>query len=105
MDAKSNVSETLSAMLRNWNQMAKSDLDEAEADADRFQDSFYVFITAVRAWFDGLKEKPADLDAALALPLIDEIVQQLPVQLYLPFETELDLMVEGVERQMDEKYD
>lgn len=99
------IIDGLGVVLDNWNRMQKSDMDEAGDDAEWFETSFYKWIDQLRVWYHGLERKPADLDAALALPEIVEITELLPVTLYLNFETELELIIEGQERSDDARYD
>jgi len=102
---KASVTEAFETMLANWQLMSRSDMDSAGDDADRFQDSFYQFIEEVKEWLEGLADKPRDLGAALAMPEIDAFVEQLPAPLYLNFETELELILEGITRTEDARYD
>jgi hypothetical protein len=99
------VHESLNAVLENWQRMQSSDMDSAGDDADHFEDSFYEFIDQVRLWFEAMENQPNSLDEALVKPEIEKIVDQLPAPLYLNFETELDLIIEGKMRTEDEKYD
>ncbi|MGE5703408.1 MAG: hypothetical protein ACM32O_12830 [Clostridia bacterium] len=104
-DYAQNSLELLAAVIANWNQMQTSSMDEAGEDAERFETSFYQWIEQVRKWYESLDKKPADLAEALELPLVVKIAEILPIALYLNFETELELMIEGIERAVDEKYD
>lgn len=99
------LEQALSIMLRNWSDMSSSEGEEAESTADRFEDSFYTFIDVVRNWINKLEHKPQELDEALKLPTIDNIINLLPGPLYLNFETELELILEDKGRIDDEKYD
>jgi hypothetical protein len=102
---KASVTEAFKEMLENWSAMQRSDMDSAGDDADRFQDSFYRFIDELKEWIEQLTDQPRDLGAALAMPEIDAFVEQLPGPLYLNFETELELILEGITRTEDERYD
>lgn len=102
---KKEVTEAFETMLANWSAMQRSDMDSAGDDADRFQDSFYQFIEEFKEWFTGLEDRPTDLGAALAMPEIDAFVEQLPGPLHLNFETELELILEGITRTEEERYD
>jgi hypothetical protein len=99
------VTESLNTMLENWRLMQSSDMDSAGDDADRFERSFYEFIDEFREWFTTLENKPTVLDDALAMPEVEAITDQLPAPLLLNFETELELILEGITRDEDEKYD
>ncbi|MGD8189616.1 hypothetical protein ACQCN2_06375 [Brevibacillus ginsengisoli] len=96
---------TLRKMIKNWDQMKRSSEEQAEEDANLFEDSFYELIERLRQWIEGMKVKPNTLEDALSLPEIDEVVSQLPSELYLNFETELDLIIEGITRKEDAQYD
>ncbi|GED13626.1 hypothetical protein AM501_28900 [Aneurinibacillus migulanus] len=98
--------EAFEHMQGNWSRMQHSDdQEEAEEDANRFEESFYAFIEAFRIWFNTLKPRPATLDEALVLPEVEKITEELPVPLYLNFETELEYIIEDKTRIEDEKYD
>jgi predicted nuclease with TOPRIM domain len=92
-------------LLNQWkrNQQANI-LEGAEDEATLLEHRFYKFIEAFSQWFKTI-DKPDSLEEALELPEIQEIVDQLPTPLYLPFENELDLLIDGIEQEMDEKYD
>ena len=97
------MQEAFEEMIRNWNRMGSSDMDEAGDAADRFERSFYLFIDEVKDWFAQRGTKPQSLDEALALPEMEAFAEELPGPLLLNFETELELIVEGLVREEDEK--
>ncbi|MGZ4112677.1 MAG: hypothetical protein ACXVP5_09610 [Tumebacillaceae bacterium] len=99
------VTQSLNTMLENWRLMQSSDMDSASDDANRFEGSFYAFIDEFRAWLLGLDTKPQSLDDALAMPEIEAITDQLPAPLLLNFETELELILEGITREEDKHFD
>ncbi|KEO84467.1 hypothetical protein EL26_05045 [Tumebacillus flagellatus] len=99
------MQEAFETMQENWRMMQSSDFDSAAEDAERFEGSFYKFIDAVREWVDALQEKPATLEALLARPELQAFADELPAPLLLNFETELELIFEGITREEDEKYD
>ncbi|WP_028549576.1 hypothetical protein [Paenibacillus sp. UNC451MF] len=99
------VTKALDTTLNHWNSMSRSDQDEAEEMANAFEASFYRFIEAVREWVNELESRPQTLDELLEHPFVQEITDQLPVPLYLNFETEAELIVENKIRIDDEKYD
>ncbi|MEJ8544355.1 hypothetical protein [Brevibacillus borstelensis] len=99
------IEKALGVMLENWDRLKKSQVDDAEEDANQFEASFYVLIEQIRAWFTRLEETPQSLDDAVLLPEMEKIVQRLPGELILNFETELELIVDGETRVEDEKYD
>lgn len=83
-----------STMLENWNKMQRSELEEAQDDAERFELSFYDFMEEVEKWLKTLNKKPTNYEETTNLPEIKEIMEQLPVPLYINFETELELIIE-----------
>jgi hypothetical protein len=99
------VKQTLNATLRNWRAMSGSDHTEAEPTANEFEASFYIFIDAVREWFNGLDQPPHTLEEFLALSMIQEILDLLPAPLHLNFETEVELIIENIIRIDDDQYD
>jgi hypothetical protein len=99
------VKQTLETALSYWKSMSGPDNEAAESTANEFEASFYVFIDAVRIWFHQLEQQPQTLDDFLELPLVQAILERLPAQLYLNFETEAELIVEHISRVDDAKYD
>jgi hypothetical protein len=99
------VRQELQQLLDQWkrNQQANI-LENAEDEATLLEHHFYKFIDVFSEWFKTI-EKPASLEEALELLEIEEIVNRLPAPLYLPFENELDLLIDGVVQENDEKYD
>ena len=99
------VRETFSEMIGNWNRMQASDMDDAGDDADRFQRSFYEFVDELKVWFESRTQRPQSVDAAMALPEVEALLDELPGPLHLNLETELELIVEGLNREDDAVYD
>ncbi|WP_134685178.1 hypothetical protein [Brevibacillus migulae] len=99
------VEQALKTTLHHWNKMKGSSEEEAEDEANQFEASFYKLMEEVRMWFNRLDNRPSTVEDALELPDIIEITEALPAELYLNFETELDLIVDGKIREEDEKYD
>ncbi|MDF2670691.1 MAG: hypothetical protein K0R67_2997 [Paenibacillus sp.] len=100
------VQQALEITLSNWKAMSESsNHDESEATANEFEDSFYVFIDAVREWYNELDQRPQTLEELAEQPVVLEVVDKLPEPLHLNFETELELIFEGISRVDDEKYD
>ncbi|QGQ97809.1 hypothetical protein EHS13_24420 [Paenibacillus psychroresistens] len=99
------VKQALEVTLSNWQAMSKSDSEEAESSANEFEASFYIFIDAVREWFNSLEQYPQTIDEFLTLPMIEHILDLLPAPLYLNFETEAELILEHKTRIEDAKYD
>lgn len=103
MDAT--IEKALHTMLANWERMKKSHEDDAEDDANTFEASFYQLMEHIRVWHGQLESKPESLDEALLLPDMAQVMDQLPGEIVLNFETELELIIEGQTRVDDEKYD
>ncbi|NQX60285.1 hypothetical protein [Paenibacillus qinlingensis] len=99
------VKQALDITLHNWQTMTSYQSDEKEAVADQFQSSFYVFIDTVREWVDRQDPMPATLDDLLGNAMIQDIFDVLPAPLHLNLETELELIIDRVERVEEEKYD
>lgn len=99
------IEKALRTMLENWEKMKKSHEEDAEEDANQFEASFYALMEQVRHWFGRLETKPETLEEALLLPDMAQIADLLPAEIYLNFETELELIVEGQTRVEDERYD
>ncbi|MBW5467806.1 hypothetical protein GPJ61_08040 [Brevibacillus formosus] len=100
-----NIEKALHTTLEYWDRMKKSHEDDAEDDANQFEASFYRMMELIREWYDQLETKPDTLEDALLLPDVAEVAEQLPVEIMLNFETELELIVDGQIREDDEKYD
>ncbi|MFC4767507.1 hypothetical protein [Effusibacillus consociatus] len=99
------LEQSLSAVLQNWQRMQTETGEDSEENADRFESSFYEFIDVLRDWIDGLEKRPTGLEDAAALPEIQQIMSRLPGPLSLNFETELELILERITREEEEKYD
>lgn len=95
------VQRGLAEVLSLWRTMQSSDLEDAGADADRFQTAFYRFVDTVQGWVSGLNRRPEDVEAARNLPEIAELFDALPGPLQLPFETELEGILAGQTRRVD----
>lgn len=102
---KDKMMRDLIELLEQWDRNQKTSIMEgAEDAATLLEHKFYVFIDSFKAWY-GTLEGFTSLDEALSFPDIEYIVEHLPVPLYLPFENELDLLVDGITQENDEKYD
>ncbi|MFT9846124.1 hypothetical protein [Aneurinibacillus sp. REN35] len=100
------VQQLFTVLLKNWERMQKSQgEEEAEEDANRFEESFYTFIDSFKRWLNTQKPRPTDVDEVLAIPEVEKMVERLPVPLYLNFETEVEYILEGRERIEEDKYD
>lgn len=99
------VKQALEMTLHNWQSMTTYQSDEKEAVADQFQSSFYVFIDTVRDWVLRQETVPLTLDAMLEIEMIQDIFDLLPAPLHLNFETEIELIIDRVERVDEDKYD
>ncbi|OPA74263.1 hypothetical protein BVG16_24360 [Paenibacillus selenitireducens] len=100
-----NVKQALDHALSHWKSMAASEQEESESTAEQFEASFYALIDAIRAWYDELEEQPGALDQFLDLPMIQDIMNQLPSPLVLNFETEAEFIVDHIVRMDEDKYD
>ena len=101
----SNVQQALAITLQNWQAMTSYQSDEKEAVADQFQSSFYEFIDTVRDWVLRQDPLPLTLDDMLEIDMIQDIFDLLPAPLHLNFETEIELIIDRVERVDEDKYD
>lgn len=100
------MQHSFEVLLKNWQRMQSSDgEDEAEEDANRFEESFYAFIDCFAMWLRTCQPRPATLEDVLSLPEVTRIIDRLPVPLYLNFETEVEYILEGKERLAEDKYD
>jgi hypothetical protein len=100
------LNEALEAVLVQWKRNAQTSiLEGAEDAATLLEYRFYAFIEVFRKWWMSCDPKPNTLEDALELPEVQVIVNRLPAPLYLPFENELDLLVDGIDQENDEKYD
>lgn len=99
------VDHALQTTIKNWNAMSASHGDEQEAVADQFQSSFYTFIEVFREWVFSLNPRPQTANELLDLDMVQDILDELPAPLHLNFETEAELIMEGVLRIEEEKYD
>ncbi|MGB8955303.1 MAG: hypothetical protein WCC10_08010 [Tumebacillaceae bacterium] len=97
--------EALNEVVKNWRAMQSSDMDSAGDDADRFERSFYLFVDELRAWMEALEQKPKTLDQALQMPEIEAVFEELDAPLHLNLETELEVIVQGLVREEEVKYD
>ena len=99
------VKQALEITLHNWQAMTSYQSDDKEAMADQFQSSFYVFIETVRDWVLRQDTMPLTLDDMLEIDMIQDIFDLLPAPLHLNFETEIELIIDRVERDDEDKYD
>lgn len=99
------IKQALCTVIERWNRMKESGEAHAEEDANQFEASFYQLMDSISDWLDELESKPESLHEALDLPEIVDMVTYLPAELYLNFETELELIIDGEVRTEDAKYD
>ena len=92
------VRKSLNIALEDWSMMQKTDGDEGEETAERFERHFYEFIDHFKSWFHTLNPMPTDVLEAEDLPEVIEIQNKLPGPLQLNFLTELELIIDGIER-------
>lgn len=95
------IANEFDSMIKDWEQMARSDFEDAEEDASRFQESFYRFMDIIRDWIESLNVRPKTVDEAVQLPELARIAANMPAPLYLNFETELEIILEGQSRTLD----
>lgn len=88
-------------VLHLWGQMQTSHLDEAGDDAERFQTAFYRFTDDLADWVRTLDVAPPDLETARANPCFADFFERMPHPLHIPFEMELESILEGAERHVD----
>lgn len=100
-----NVQEAFRTTIDNWDAMQRSDMDSADEDANRFERTFYEFIDELRDWMQTWSQKPKTVDEAMERPEITPFFDDLPGPLHLNLETEMELIVEGITRVEEEKYD
>lgn len=81
--------------------MQQSDFEDASENADYFQMTFYELVDALRAWYEASAHSQVKHQSALRITEIANVLNQLPDPLKLPFETEMELMVEGYTRNAD----
>lgn len=105
MSVPENVREAFETMNANWTRMQSSDMDSADEDANRFERTFYEFVEEVREWVKAWPQQPKSVEDVMARPEIEAFFEELPGPLHLNLETELELIVEGLVREEDEKYD
>ncbi|WP_462411657.1 hypothetical protein [Neobacillus sp. Marseille-QA0830] len=92
------VKEKLDTALVDWELMKKASEDESEECAERFERHFYDFIDELKVWYQHLEQPPATIEEAENLSDIKEIIDRLPAPLELNFLTELEFIIEGVDR-------
>ncbi len=92
------VKRKLDAALEDWEMMTKASEDESEECAERFEMHFYEFIDELKIWYQHLDQPPTTIEDAKNLTEIKEIVKRLPAPLELNFYTELELIIEGIDR-------
>jgi len=105
MEMEEKLFAALETLLEQWRRNKQTHiLEGAEDQASLLEHQFYVFIEALKEWFYTI-DRPADLEEGLQHSVIKALVEKLPDPLYLPFEVELDLLIDGIEQENDEKYD
>ncbi|WP_026672061.1 hypothetical protein [Alkalihalobacterium bogoriense] len=92
------VLNALENALFDWEMMQKTNDEDSEEVAERFEKHFYEFIDEVQAWYYSLQIKPQDILEAEEMAEVIEIQEQLPGPLQLNFLTELEFIIEGIER-------
>lgn len=96
------VHEKLEEALGDWAMMGKTDGDEGEDTAERFEKNFYEFVELFEHAFHTLSPAPESMEEAEQLDEIKIIQQKLPVPLQLNFELELERVIDG---EKDQRFD
>ncbi|WP_251551625.1 hypothetical protein [Neobacillus muris] len=92
------MKEKLETALKDWEMMKVASEDESEECAERFERHFYEFIDELKRWYQHLEQPPATLEEAENLIEMKEIMDRLPDPLVLNFSTELEFIIEGIDR-------
>jgi hypothetical protein len=92
------VKEKLDMALEDWEMMKNASEDESEECAEHFEMHFYEFIDELKNWYQHLDQAPTTIEDAENLTEIKEIMERLPAPLELNFYTELELIIEGIDR-------
>lgn len=92
------VKGKLEIALEDWEMMKKASEDDSEECAERFERHFYEFIDELKSWYRHLEQPPATIEEAENLGEIRELIELLPSPLELNFFTELEYIIDGVER-------
>ncbi|UOE92008.1 hypothetical protein [Alkalihalobacillus sp. LMS39] len=92
------VQTALEKALIDWDMMQKTNDEDSEEVAERFEKHFYEFIDEVKEWYQSLQLKPQDIIEAEEMAEVIIIQGQLPGPLQLNFLTELEFIIEGIER-------
>lgn len=92
------VKEKLATALEDWEMMKKAAEDESDDCAERFEMHFYEFIDELKKWYHHLEQPPSTIEEAENLIEIREMMESLPEALQLNFLTELEFIIEGVDR-------
>lgn len=95
------IAQQLEDLLGHWEAMKHSDFEDAGDDADRFQTAFYEFTEALRTEISSFATPPGDVEEAREHPQFSPLFAALPDELQIPFETELDSILRGLERRPD----
>lgn len=92
-----NVSNALKMILEDWRRMQKTDGDEGEEAAERFERHFYLFIDEFKRWFKSLDHPPQTLEGLEEMEEVKGIQKSLPDPLQLNFMIEMEEIIDGVE--------
>ncbi|MCY0870150.1 MAG: hypothetical protein OWT27_06135 [Firmicutes bacterium] len=99
------VEAALQIVLANWSAMRTSGLDDAADDAERFEQSFYAFSEELQAYVQAFSSQAGgarDERDALPSAALARWREALPDPLQLNFDLELQDIVDGWERQVDD---
>ncbi len=93
MDA--NFEKALKITLENWNHMLETGFEEKFND--EFMSSFYKLIDIVRDWVNELEDRPSTVEELSEHSTIREIYKKLPEELHMNIQTQLELIIDGIE--------
>jgi hypothetical protein len=102
------IRQAFETMIRDWNMMQSGTMEDQDANednAERFETNFHRLIEEIKLWYQALDIPPRTAEALQEIEPLQSLIEDLPAPLLLPFETELEHLVEGHERVADEKYD
>ncbi|WP_416149871.1 hypothetical protein ACM26V_02405 [Salipaludibacillus sp. HK11] len=91
------VSNAFKTILEDWQRMQKTDGDEGEEAAERFETNFYRFSGEFKRWFKSLKHPPKTVEELEEMNEVKIIQQSLPEPLQLNFTLEMEEIIDGLE--------
>ncbi|WP_280772029.1 hypothetical protein [Salipaludibacillus daqingensis] len=91
------VNSALNTILEDWKRMQKTEGDEGEEAAERFETNFYRFSEEFKRWFQQLDHPPQTLEELEEMEEVKRIQQSLPDPLQLNFTIEMEEIIDGIE--------